>query len=128
MLLRFVAVAASVTAVLATAPAAAAATAGASVEYWGPGNCPQGMLCIWPNTDHPPQGPTATPSLMTDSNWSGNVTAFNYYNYTSRNVDITWSYFYDGRTFTGTDCARPGESFYYVPLSVTKVKWRTGAC
>ncbi|MGC4856751.1 hypothetical protein ACLQ24_26120 [Micromonospora sp. DT4] len=124
MLWKSIAVAASVAGVLATAPAAPAAASG----VWGPGNCPQGTFCIWPNWDHPAEGPTATPSLVTSTEWSGSVPAFNFYNYTSRNAEITWSYTYLGKPLTGTECVRPGDGNFYVPMFVTKVTWQPRTC
>ncbi|WDZ84096.1 hypothetical protein [Micromonospora cathayae] len=128
MLLKSVALAASVIGVLATAPAASAATPQASGDFWGPGNCPQGMFCVWPNWNHPPEGPTETPSLVTDSDWSGRVPAFNYYNRTSRNAELTWSYNYLGSDLSGTVCAPPGEGNLYVPMYVTKLSWQPRTC
>ncbi|MEW2146653.1 hypothetical protein AB0869_27965 [Micromonospora vinacea] len=128
MLLKSIALAASVAGVLATAPAASAASSQTSNEAWLPGNCPQGTFCIWPNWDHPAEGPTATPSLVTTSEWSGNVAAFNYYNRTSRNAEITWSYNYLGTQLTGAICARPGGGDLYVPMFVTKVSWQPRTC
>ncbi|MFI6069224.1 hypothetical protein ACIA47_28725 [Micromonospora sp. NPDC051227] len=128
MLLKSIVLAASVASVLATAPAASAAPAQASNEAWLPGNCPQGTFCIWPNWDHPAEGPTATPSLVTTSEWSGNVPAFNFYNRTSRNAEITWSYNYLGTQLSGAICARPGGGDLYVPMFVTKVSWQTRTC
>jgi len=125
---KSIAVAASVAGVLAGAPAAAAAPSQASDDGWGPGNCPQGTLCIWPNWDHPPEGPTETPSLVTTGEWSGSITAFNFYNYTSRNAEITWSYRYLGTDYTGAVCARPGSGNLYVPVTVTKVSWQPRTC
>ncbi|WP_089158197.1 hypothetical protein [Micromonospora sp. NBS 11-29] len=128
MLGKSIALAVSVAGMLIAAPAAASASSHASNDIWGPGNCPQGMLCVWPNWNHPPEGPVETPSLVTNSEWSGNVTAFNFYNRTTRNAEMSWSYTYFGTTYTGTDCVRPGEGNYYVPLTVTKVTWQTRIC
>ncbi|SCF27577.1 hypothetical protein [Micromonospora chokoriensis] len=128
MPLTSIALAAAVAGVLATAPAAPTASAQAANGGWPPGNCPQGTFCIWPNWDHPAEGPTATPSLVTSSEWSGNVTAFNYYNHTSRNAEITWSYNYLGTIHTGAECVRPGGGNFYVPLIVTKVTWQPRTC
>ncbi|MEU8115285.1 hypothetical protein [Micromonospora sp. NPDC048947] len=128
MLLKSIALAASVAGVLATAPAASAASSQASNEAWLPGNCPQGTFCIWPNWDHPAEGPTATPSLVTTTEWSGNVPAFNFYNRTSRNAEITWSYNYLGTQLSGAICARPGGGDLYVPMFATKVSWQTHTC
>ncbi|MET8043715.1 hypothetical protein ABZU25_22975 [Micromonospora sp. NPDC005215] len=128
MPLKSIAIAASVAGVLATAPAASAASAQASAEQWLPGNCPQGTFCVWPNWDHPAEGPTATPSLVTSGEWSGNVLAFNFYNHTSRNAEITWSYTYLGSKLSGSLCARPGGGDLYVPMYVTKVSWQPRTC
>ncbi|MBQ0993046.1 hypothetical protein [Micromonospora sp. H61] len=128
MLLKSIALAASVASVLATAPAASAASSQASNEAWLPGNCPQGTFCIWPNWDHPAEGPTATPSLVTTTEWSGNVPAFNFYNRTSRNAEITWSYNYLGTQLSGAICARPGGGDLYVPMFATKVSWQPRTC
>ncbi|MEV4119696.1 hypothetical protein [Micromonospora sp. NPDC049645] len=128
MLLKSIAVVASVAGILATTPAASAATSHASDDVWPAGNCPQGTFCIWPNWDHPPEGPTAPPSLVTTSEWSGSVPAFNFYNYTSRNAEITWSYTYLGSQHTGVECVRPGGGHFYVPMFVTKVSWQTRVC
>ncbi|WP_406060720.1 hypothetical protein [Micromonospora sp. NBC_00860] len=65
---------------------------------------------------------------MTTTEWNGNITGFNYYNYTNRNAEISWSFTTQGMTLTGTDCAPPGDGFFYVPMTVTKVSWRTHAC
>ncbi|WP_328347232.1 hypothetical protein [Micromonospora sp. NBC_00421] len=127
MLLKSVALAASVAGVLATAPAAPAAAA--QTSSWPAGNCPQGLFCIWPNWNHPPEGPTATPLLVTSSEWTGNVPAFNFFNYTSRKAEITWAYNYLGTPLTGTLCALPGEGGdLYVPMFATKVSWQTHNC
>ncbi|MBB5825976.1 hypothetical protein [Micromonospora carbonacea] len=129
MLWRSIAVAASVAGVLATAPAAAAAPSPVSAQSWGAGNCPQGMLCIWPNWNHPPEGPTSTPSLTTNSEWTGNVPAFNFYNYTAKKAEITWSYTYLGTPLTGTICVVPGsDGDLYVPMYVIKVTWQPRSC
>ncbi|MGW3783506.1 hypothetical protein ACWD5Z_02915 [Micromonospora chokoriensis] len=128
MPLKSIALAAAVAGVLATAPAASAASAPAADGGWLPGNCPQGTFCVWPNWDHPAEGPIATPSLVTSSEWSGNVPAFNYYNHTSRNAEITWSYNYLGTIHTGAECVRPGGGNFYVPMFVTKVTWQPRTC
>ncbi|MET8200842.1 hypothetical protein [Micromonospora taraxaci] len=128
MPLKSIALAAAVAGVLATAPAASAASAQAADGGWLPGNCPQGSFCVWPNWDHPAEGPTATPSLVISSEWSGNVPAFNYYNHTSRNAEITWSYNYLGTIHTGAECVRPGGGNFYVPMFVTKVTWQPRTC
>ncbi|MEU4556465.1 hypothetical protein [Micromonospora violae] len=129
MLLKSLALATSVVAVLATAPAASAATPHASSGLWPAGNCPQGTFCIWPNWNHPAEGPVEPPSLVTSSEWTGRVPAFNFYNYTSRNAEITWSYLYNGSIHTGEICVRPNNSEnLYVPAFVTKVTWQTHTC
>ncbi|MFG2046604.1 hypothetical protein ACGFIW_04145 [Micromonospora sp. NPDC048935] len=66
---------------------------------------------------------------MTSSEWSGNVPAFNFYNHTSRNAEVTWSYNYLGTIHTGEICVRAndGENLY-VPAFVTKVTWQTRTC
>ncbi|MFG1651527.1 hypothetical protein ACGFIE_16535 [Micromonospora sp. NPDC049275] len=129
MLWKTIAVAASVVGVLATAPAASAATSQAADGGWGQGNCPQSMLCVWPNWNHPPEGPVETPSVLTNSEWSGYAPAFNFYNGTSRNAEITWSFNYLGTPLTGTICARAGGSGdLYVPMYVTKVSWQPRSC
>ncbi|MGW3892092.1 hypothetical protein ACWD69_25655 [Micromonospora chokoriensis] len=128
MPLKSIVLAAAVAGVLATVPAALAASAQAADGGWLPGNCPQGTFCVWPNWDHPAEGPTATPSLVTSSEWSGNVPAFNYYNHTSRNAEITWSYNYLGTIHTGAECVRPGGGNFYVPMFVTKVTWQPRTC
>ncbi|MGC5286245.1 hypothetical protein [Micromonospora sp. DT231] len=129
MLLKSLALALSVAGVLATVPASAA-TAQASAGQWLPGNCPRGTFCTWPNWDHPAEGPIATPSLVTSSEWSGNVPAFNFYNHTSRNAEISWSYTYlNGSQMSGVLCARAGEGGdLYVPMFATKVSWQTRTC
>lgn len=126
MFWKSVALVASLAGVLATASAASAAPI--TTTSWSPGNCQPGTFCIWANTDHPPEGPTATPSLVTSTEWSGRVPAFNFYNYTSRNAEITWSYTYLGSTYTGEQCVPPGSSWLYVPAFVTKVTWNTRTC
>ncbi len=127
--MKSIAVAAVVAGVLAAAPPASAAPATAGYGIWPPGNCVQGTFCGWANTDHPPQGPTATPSVVTTTDWSGNVTVFNFYNYTSRNVDIDWAMQGPGTTvYTGTFCANPGDGHLYVPVTVTKVVFHTRNC
>jgi hypothetical protein len=128
MLLKSLAAAASLAAVLATAPAAASAATTQRPDIWGPGNCPQNMFCVWPNTDHPPEGPTTTPTLVTNTEWSGNIPAFNYYNRTSRNAEITWTFMYLGKLLTNTECAPPGEGNLYVPMTITKVTWQPRTC
>ncbi|MET7371924.1 hypothetical protein [Micromonospora arida] len=65
---------------------------------------------------------------MTTSEWSGNVPAFNFYNRTSRNAEIIWSYNYLGTQLSGTICARPGGGDLYVPMFVTKVSWQPRTC
>jgi hypothetical protein len=125
MLLKSVAVAASVAGVLATAPAAAAADSHTpDWGNWGPGNCTPGYLCGWPSTNHPASGPTETPTLKTNTDWTGNALVYNYYNYTSRNAKVSWAFV--GGQASGTECVTPGENFFYVPLNVSKVVW--GAC
>lgn len=129
MLLKSIAVAASVVGVLAGAPAASAAPSHVAGGAYPAGNCPQGTFCVWPNWNHPPEGPVETPSLVTTTEWSGKVPAFNFYNYTSRNAEITWSYTYLGTTHTGEICVRPSSSEnLYVPAYVTKVTWQPRTC
>ncbi|MGC4834022.1 hypothetical protein ACLQ3D_05960 [Micromonospora vinacea] len=65
---------------------------------------------------------------MTTTEWSGNVPAFNFYNRTSRNAEITWSYNYLGTQLSGAICARPGGGDLYVPMFATKVSWQTHTC
>ncbi|MEK8107204.1 hypothetical protein NKG94_22365 [Micromonospora sp. M12] len=66
---------------------------------------------------------------MTSGEWSGNVPAFNFFNYTSRNAEITWSFNYLGSPLTGVLCARPGTGGdLYVPMFATKVSWQTRNC
>jgi len=128
-LLKSLAVATAFAGVLATAsPASAAANSQAGYGIWPPGNCTQGTFCGWANTDHPPEGPTAPPSLVTTTDWSGNVTVFNFYNYTSRNVDITWTATWSGTVYTGTLCATSGDGHLYVPVTVTRVAFHTRNC
>ncbi|WBB80229.1 hypothetical protein O7606_02245 [Micromonospora sp. WMMD882] len=128
MLLKSLAAAAALAGVLVGAPPASAATSPPPYLYWPPGNCPPGMFCGWPNTDHPPEGPTAPPSVVTATDWSGKVTVFNYFNYTTRNVDVTWSYSYLGSEYTGTYCSPPGDGHLYVPIYVTKVTFHSRPC
>ncbi|WP_327038389.1 hypothetical protein [Micromonospora maris] len=125
-MLKSLAAAAVVAGVLAAAPPASAAPPDTGYGIWPPGNCVQGTFCGWANWDHPPEGPTATPSLVTTTEWSGNVTVFNFYNYTSRNVDITWSL--PGSPYSGTLCAYPGDGHLYVPVTVTKVSFHNRNC
>ncbi|AEB46181.1 MULTISPECIES: hypothetical protein [Micromonospora] len=125
MLKRFAA-AAAVAGVLVAAPPASAATAESGWGRYLPGNCLPGTFCGWPNWDHPPEGPTATPSLVTTTDWSGSVTVFNFYNYTSRNVDIDW--YLPGTSYAGTVCATPGDADLYVPMTVTRVVFHTRNC
>jgi hypothetical protein len=127
--LKSIALAAALAGMLAIAPAGSAAASQADDGYWSPGNCPQGVLCFWAGTNHPPEGPTETPSLMTTSEWSGKVTAFLFYNRTSRNAEITWSYDYLGTTYTGKRCAWANSSGdLYVPIHITKVTWHPSTC
>lgn len=58
----------------------------------------------------------------------GNVPAFNFYNRTSCNAEITWSYNYLGTQRSGTICARPGGGDLYVPMFAAKVSWQTRTC
>lgn|GEM_PF-2104625 len=123
------ALAAALVALLAVAPTGPAAASQASNGYWSPGNCPQGLLCVWAGTTHPPEGPTETPSLTTNTEWSGEVPAFLFYNRTSRNAEITWSYDYLGTTYTGKRCAYANDSGdLYVTISITKVTWQPTTC
>ncbi|MEV0941352.1 hypothetical protein AB0I90_13365 [Micromonospora wenchangensis] len=127
MLRTSTAVAAIVAGVLAAAPAASAAPV--QTSSWPAGNCPRGNFCVWPDWNHPPEGPTATPSLVTSTEWTGRVPAFNFFNYTSRTAEITWSYTYLGTPLTGTLCATAGQGGdLYVPMHATKVTWQTHNC
>ncbi|WP_430502588.1 hypothetical protein ACQRWP_13605 [Micromonospora trifolii] len=127
MLLKPFAIAGVIAGVLAVAPPASAAPQSGAGVY-PPGNCQPGTFCVWPHWDHPNGVPTATPSLVTTTEWTGNITGFNYYNYTNRNAEISWSFTTQGMTLTGTECATPGDGFFYVPMTVTKVSWRTHVC
>lgn len=127
-MLKSIAVAAAVVGVLAAAPPASAAPSRAGYGIWPPGNCAPGTFCGWANTDHPAGGPTAPPSLVTTTDWSGSVTVFNFYNYTSRNVDITWTANWGGTVYTGTLCATSGDGHLYVPVTVTRVAFHTHNC
>ncbi len=117
-MLKSLAVAATVAGVLATAAPASAATAQTSDES---GNCPQGVLCIWPDFN-----PWGTPSLVTGTNWSGSATGLYFYNHTSRSVDISFTF--GASTHTYTTCANPGGGDLYLHVNVTKVSFRNGTC
>ncbi|MGC4807996.1 hypothetical protein [Micromonospora sp. DT233] len=122
MLLKSIAIAASVAGVLVTAPAASAATTSHTPDwrYWGPGNCTPGYLCGWPSTEHPEGGPTETPTLKTNTDWTGNVMVYQYYNYTSRKAKVSWNHL---DRWSGTVCVTPGENWFYIPFTVSKVVW-----
>ncbi|MEV6693137.1 hypothetical protein AB0M35_16855 [Micromonospora sp. NPDC051196] len=123
-MLKSLAVAAAVAGVLATAPPAAAAPAGSSDGYWPAGNCPQGVFCVWPEWD-----PYTTPTLVTSTNWSGEVLGGWYYNGTSRNVDVTFRWRHDSPWGPFTHCLTPGNGWdTYWPGVVTKVEFHTRNC
>ncbi|MCG5470235.1 hypothetical protein LADH09A_004179 [Micromonospora sp. LAH09] len=123
-----IAIAASVAGVLAAAPTASAAAPGVSIQGWGSGNCPQGKLCIWPNWNHPPQGPVETPSLTTDSEWTGSIQGFTFYNGTGRDAVISGFTFGSSTPFK--NCAPAGGTGgdLYIPVNVTKVTWQLTPC
>ncbi|MGC5033011.1 hypothetical protein [Micromonospora sp. DT229] len=118
-MLKSLAVAAAVAGVLVAAAPASAATAHTSDESHPPGNCSQGVLCIWPDFN-----PWGTPSLVTAANWSGGVTGLYFYNYTSRSVDISFTF----GASEYTRCANPGGGDLYLHVNVTKVSFRNGTC
>lgn len=122
MLKSFAMAAAVAGALAATSPAAAAASQ-TSDEIHPPGNCPQSVLCIWPDFN-----PWGTPSLVTDANWSGKITGFYFYNRTSRSVEITQHFSVGETVHTFTRCANPGGGDLYMASDVTKVNFRTGTC
>ncbi|WBB80228.1 hypothetical protein O7606_02240 [Micromonospora sp. WMMD882] len=122
-MLKSLALAAAVAVVLTTASPAPAATTRAADDPWTPGNCPQGVLCIWPDFN-----PWGTPSLVTSADWSGNVTGLYFYNRTSRSVDILYTFKTDPSGRTYERCANPGGGDLYVHGNVTKVSFRAGAC
>jgi hypothetical protein len=129
MRLKSVALAIAAAGLLVTAPTASAAVSETPNEAWPPGNCQQGTFCVWPHWAHPEPAPVETPSLVTDDEWSGSVAALTYYNYTSRNVDLAYSYTWpDGSTSSYTTCAPRGGSIFYLPVTVTKVSWHEGSC
>jgi hypothetical protein len=126
---KSIALAATLVGVLATPSAASAATSQVESAYLLPRNCPQGTFCTWAGWNHPPEGPTETPSLVTSGEWTGQVPAFNYYNHTSRKAEITWSWVYLGQPVTGKLCVPPGSGAdLYVPMYATKVSWHTTTC
>ncbi|MDQ2587970.1 hypothetical protein [Saccharothrix yanglingensis] len=128
MRLKTILLAVAAAGLLVTAPATSAA-ASTSDEAWPPGNCQRGTFCVWPNWAHPEPAPVETPSLMTDTEWSGSVPAKTFHNYTSRNVDLGYSYTWpDGSTSNYTNCVRPGGNIFYLPVTVTKVRWHEGSC
>ncbi|WP_320068414.1 hypothetical protein [Micromonospora sp. RTGN7] len=70
-----------------------------------------------------------TPSLATATEWSGNAPALTYYNYTTHNVDMKWSYTWpDGSSSSSTTCVPAGGNIFYMPVTVTKVSWHQGSC
>jgi len=121
--LKSFAVAAAVAGVLATTSPASAALSQTSDEIHPPGNCPQGVLCIWPDFN-----PWGTPSLVTDANWSGRITGLYFYNRTSRSVEINYSFTFDTSGHTYTRCANPGGGDLYMHGNVTNVTFQTGTC
>lgn len=113
----------------AAAPAASAAAPGVSIQGGaGSGNCPQGSLCIWPNWNHPPQGPVETPSLITKTEWTGSIQGFNFYNGTGRDAVISGFQYGTGAPFK--NCAPAGGTGgdLYIPVNVTKVTWQLTPC
>ncbi|WP_229401691.1 hypothetical protein [Micromonospora okii] len=129
MPLKAIAVAATTAAILAAASPASATPASPTDEAWPPGNCQPGTFCVWPNWAPVNTGPTETPSLVTITNWSGNVPAKTYYNYTSQNFDVTWNYtFPDGEVRESTSCVSRGGNIFYLPVRVTKVSAHQGGC
>lgn len=113
---------------LATAPTASAAASGTD-EAWPPGNCSQGTFCVWPHWAFPERAPVETPSLVTDKQWSGSAPALTYYNYTTWNADLGYSYTWpDGSTSTYTTCVPPGGNIFYLPVTVKKLSRHEGAC
>lgn len=117
------AAAAAVAGVLATTSPAAAATSQASDESHPPGNCAPGVLCIWPDFN-----PWGTASLVTDVNWSGQITGLYFYNRTSRGADIVYSFTFDTSGRTWTTCVNPGGGDLYMHANVMNVTFRGGAC
>lgn len=122
-MLKSFAVAAAVAGVLATTSPASAAPSQTSDELWPPGNCPQGVLCIWPEWN-----PWGTPSLVTNTNWSGKITGLYFYNRTSRAAEIRYSFATDASGHIFTICTNPGGGDLYVHGNVASVTFRTDAC
>ncbi|MGM1062500.1 hypothetical protein [Saccharothrix sp. Mg75] len=119
----------AVAALLIGGPVASATASGTPDEAWPPGNCQKGTFCVWPNWAHPLPAPVETPSLATDREWSGSVPALTFYNYTSRNADLGYSYTWpDGSTSSHTICVPPGGNIFYLPVTVTKLSWHQGSC
>ncbi|WP_233196761.1 hypothetical protein [Verrucosispora sp. ts21] len=131
-MLKSLAVAAAVAGVLAAAPPASAApaspasaaTAQTSDGMWPAGNCPQGVFCLWPEWNE-----WMTPALTTNTDWSGEMPGYLFYNNTSRNVDITFRWQHDSPWGPFTICLTPGNGQdTYWPGIVTNVKVHTQPC
>lgn len=123
-MLKSFTVAAAVAGVLATASPASAAASPTSDELYPPGNCPQGVFCIWPEWN-----PWGTPTLVTGTDWSGEVPGLYFYNRTSRSVDVTFSWTVDTSGRMWTSCVDPGSGGdTYWHGNVTQVILRTSSC
>jgi hypothetical protein len=66
---------------------------------------------------------------VTSTEWTGKVPAYNFFNYTPKAAEVTWSYTYLGSEYTGVICVYAGNGGdLYVPAFVTKVSWQTTTC
>ncbi|GGS27448.1 hypothetical protein AB0E75_06585 [Streptomyces griseoviridis] len=113
--LALAAVPAAFLGVMASAPSASA---------WSPGNCPVGSFCVWPEWWY---GDTdITPSLATETEWTGSAPGNIFYNNTSHDVTMTYAVVQeDGQGPTHTGCVSSiSGSYFTMPMNVTEVKWR----
>ncbi|MFK0114295.1 hypothetical protein [Streptomyces sp. NPDC090994] len=112
--LALAAVPAAFLGVMASAPTASA---------WSSGNCPVGSFCVWPEYWY---GDTdMTPSLTTETEWTGSAPGHIFYNNTSRDVTMTYVVQGDAQGTERTTCVNGvSGSYFTMPMYVTDLKWR----